>query len=112
MSGTMSLSNGPGGLNAGPYPVELGTTVAPGQSSTATTILDERLPEGPWTVHLTLRSGLVERTGTATITLPRSGAGPLVGLTSGTWSGTAAALVLVPAVVIILFGARLLRRRR
>ena len=32
MRGTLTLADGPGGLTAGPYPAQLGTTLAPGQS--------------------------------------------------------------------------------
>ncbi|WP_033347350.1 hypothetical protein [Kitasatospora aureofaciens] len=69
ISGALSLVDGPGGRRAGPFPVEPGTTLAPGDVAEAVVPLDERLP-GPWTVELTLRSGLVEHTMRATTTFP------------------------------------------
>jgi hypothetical protein len=70
LSGTLSLSDGPGSMNAGPFQVTRGTTLAPGDTEPVTTLLSRRLPDGPWKVHLTLVSGLVRRTATATLTFP------------------------------------------
>ncbi|MER7501703.1 hypothetical protein AB0L05_34080 [Nonomuraea pusilla] len=68
--GRMWLSDGPGGLSAGPFPAQVGTTVAPGGTAPVMVVLDERLPDGPWGVKLELRSGQVERTVTGTLTFP------------------------------------------
>lgn len=73
MSGTLRLTDGPGGLSAGPFDAMLGTTLAPGQSSPVTVVLDKALPAGPWLARLDLKSGLVERSATATITFPEQG---------------------------------------
>jgi hypothetical protein len=69
--GTLTLSRGPGGLRAGPFPVTPVTAIAPGDSERATVVLDKRLPRGPWLAHMTLRSGPVERNAVATLTFPR-----------------------------------------
>ena len=74
VSGTMLLSAGPGGLNAGPFAVTLGTTLAIGSTEPITTVLDQQVPNGPWDVEITLRSGLLSRTVRATVTFPDSGA--------------------------------------
>jgi hypothetical protein len=70
MAGDLSLSNGPGSLNAGPFPATLGLTLLPGHTGTVQVLLDKRLPDGPWQVRLTLRSGAIEQTVTATMTFP------------------------------------------
>ncbi|MQS16955.1 hypothetical protein F7Q99_33400 [Streptomyces kaniharaensis] len=70
LTGSMALSDGPGSLSAGPFPANLGTTLAVGGTEPVTVPLDRRLPDGPWKVRLTLASGLVERTVTATVTFP------------------------------------------
>ncbi|MFE7403677.1 peptidase [Streptomyces sp. NPDC057557] len=71
ISGALSLFDGPGGLRAGPFSAaKTGTTLAPGDLAEAVVPLDARLPDGPWTVALTLKSGLVEHTTRATITFP------------------------------------------
>ena len=70
MSGTLRLRAGPGGLNAGPFPAKLGTTLAIGATERVTILLDKRLPAGPWKARVDLHSGLVERHAQATITFP------------------------------------------
>jgi hypothetical protein len=71
ISGTLTLSKGPGDLRAGPFRVKLGMNLAPGHSEPATVRLDRRLPRGPWRAELRLRSGLIHRVAVATITFPR-----------------------------------------
>lgn len=69
LNGTLDLRDGPGGISAGPFPLDSGITLAPHGTGTVTVALDPRLPDGPWKAKLTLRSGPVERTSTATVTL-------------------------------------------
>ncbi|MCZ7460735.1 peptidase [Streptomyces sp. WMMC940] len=68
LTGRLTLSDGPGGLSAGPFNVRAGT-VGPGHSTTAKATLDRRLPDGAWTARLTLVSGRVERETTGRITI-------------------------------------------
>jgi hypothetical protein len=70
ITGSLTLSDGPGGLRAGPFAVALGTTLPPGQSEPAIVTFDKRLPSGPWRAQLLLRSGFVDRSSVATITFP------------------------------------------
>ena len=70
LSGNLKLTKGPGGLSAGPFPAQLGTTLAPGQSEPVTIPLDKALPAGPWLATLDMHSGLLERKAQATITFP------------------------------------------
>jgi hypothetical protein len=102
ISGSLTLSNGPGGLGAGPFPVKLGPALAPGASEPATVRLDTRLPRGPWRVHIRLRSGVTQRAVAATITFPRAvpppGSRHLIPVAAGLLvllMGAAFALVLV-----------------
>ncbi|MER7757695.1 hypothetical protein, partial [Kitasatospora sp. NPDC097643] len=112
LTGSMSLTDGPGSLSAGPFPAKLGTTLGVDETEPVTVPLDRQLPDGPWQAHLTLASGLVKHTVTATITFPAgSGAGaparPDAGgpETSGMVMGGSAA-----ALVLALCGYRVLRR--
>ena len=77
ISGTVSLSDGPGSLSAGPFPAQVGSTLAPGQSLSVMIPLDRQLPDGPWQVSLTLRSGLTEKTAQGRIQFP-SGPGDVL----------------------------------
>jgi len=70
MNGTLRLAAGPGGLNAGPFPAKLGTTLGIGDTATVTIVLDEQVPAGPWDARVVLRSGLLERSAHATIAFP------------------------------------------
>lgn len=82
MTGRLWLSEGPGSLNAGPFPVTLGTTLGVGFAAPVSVSLDKQLPNGPWTARLTLSSGMIERTVTAKITFPVAGIGSPVELGS------------------------------
>jgi hypothetical protein len=106
MNGTLQLLAGPGGLNAGPFPANLGTTLAIGNTEPITIALDKRLPAGPWDARVTLRSGLLERKARATITFPHNGASPSLYL--------AVAGLVVLLLLLLGIAARLvvIRRRR
>jgi hypothetical protein len=73
MAGTLQLSGGPAGLNAGPFPATLGTTLAIGDIETVTIMLETLLPAGPWDASIALHSGRLERTAHASITFPDAG---------------------------------------
>jgi hypothetical protein len=78
LKGTLQLANGPGGLSAGPYPVELGSTLGIDDRQPVSIALDARLPSGPWDATVTIASGLTERTANATVTFPATGSAPPV----------------------------------
>lgn len=117
MSGSLSLSEGPGGLSAGPFPAELGTTLGIGQSSPVTVVLDEALPAGPWKARIDLRSGLLERAAEATITFPDA-AGEAAEPVAAVPLSQNPAVVIPVAVGLLVLAALgllwllLLRRRR
>lgn len=70
-TGELVLLDGPGGLQAGPFPVNPGTTVEPGGVAAVEVFLDPALPAGPWRARLELVSGTVTREAEATLTFPR-----------------------------------------
>lgn len=70
LSGVLELSDGPGGLRAGPFEHADAATLAPGQSGTVRFSLSADLPAGPWLARATLVSGLLERAAEATIVFP------------------------------------------
>ncbi|MBK5306409.1 MAG: peptidase [Frankiaceae bacterium] len=78
MSGSMRLTNGPGGLSAGPFTAKLGTTLGIKDTEPVTVLLDKALPAGPWLARIDLQSGLTKRAATATLTFPDAGAAPAV----------------------------------
>ena len=117
LSGTLRLSDGPGGLSAGPFPAQLGTTIGIGQRAPVRIVLSRSIPDGPWTADLRLRSDLVERRARGQITFPSQAGGKVmnVPLTSGV---TLTVIVVILAIVLataagvwfLLFARR--RRRR
>lgn len=110
VTGTLLLSNGPGGLNAGPFPAELNTTLAVGDMKNITIILDERLPAGPWDAVMALESGVTERLGKATITFPEAGDAAAVATSTDTTPGSP--IIAGTAVVVLVLGLAGLRHVR
>jgi hypothetical protein len=115
LSGTLRLSEGPGGLSAGPFPAELGATIGIGQRGTVRVVLARSIPDGPWTADLRLRSNLVKRQARGRITFPSApGAGSDPVLTE---EGSSLALLAVIVAIGLAMAAGLwlffvLRRRR
>ena len=70
ISGSLVLSDGPGGMHGGPYRVTLGPALGPGQSELATAVLSKLVPDGPWKAAISLMSGPTVRSATATLTFP------------------------------------------
>jgi hypothetical protein len=70
LAGELRLVDGPGSLSAGPFEVQLGTTLAPGDEAPATVQQAEDLPDGPWNATVTVRSGELVKKASATITFP------------------------------------------
>lgn len=110
MFGTLQLLGGPGGLSAGPFPVVLGTTVGIGNTEPVTIVLDKEVPAGPWDATITLHSGLLERSATATITFPDVGTAAAVPIASGPpeWLYVA----IIGLLLLLILVALLVRRRR
>ena len=119
LTGTLIMSSVTGALTAGPYPAQLGTTLAPGQSEPVWFTLTSQMTDGPWNATVTLHSGLSQQAFRAKITFPRSqGTGPaaaarpvggglgLVAILGG------AILIAIFAAVIAVIAVIITRRRR
>ena len=65
-SGTLKLTNGPGGLSGGPYK-EQAVTLAPGQSQPITVVMPKEMPHGTWLATINETSGITQVTAQATI---------------------------------------------
>jgi hypothetical protein len=102
MAGELSLSDGPGSLNAGPFPATGGTTLLPGHTASVQVLLDRRLPDGPWKVTLTLRSGSIEHTVTATLTFPSADDAMGRPVSPDSWIAGHVPLVIALAAVVIV----------
>jgi hypothetical protein len=108
LSGSLMLTDGPGGTSAGPFPTATGVTLAIGDSEPFPVVLDGQLPSGPWHARLTLHSGLVVRSGSAVMTFPSSGSSAAVPTEPPAGQGHAKLLALALALVIALaIGARI-----
>jgi len=114
IGGSLTLTDGPGGLTAGPFDATLGVTLAIGSTEDVQVVLDPQVPDGPWTASMTLRSGLTERDAEAVIKFPTTGpAAPVTVTNDPLWSiWMSAAVVAAVLVLLALFLIWLIRRRR
>jgi len=116
LGGELELANGPGSLTAGPFQVEVGTTLGPGESAPARVELDPELPSGPWDATVTIRSGREERVAEATITFPEEAGEAAEPVDASDVEGQRKILLPIAALAVLLVGAALLffflRRRR
>lgn len=115
LSGELQLTNGPGGLSAGPFAANLGTTLGIGQTEPVLISLDPAIPAGPWDARITLRSGLTEREATASVTFPATPASATEPIATKAAGGSPLMLVLgavalLVALLLLIFW--LVRRRR
>lgn len=102
LSGDLRLTNGPGGLSAGPFTAKLGTTLGVDQVGPVLVALDPAIPRGPWDARIVLRSGTTERDATAKVTFPEAAAtsaGPVEAEPDPGGSGGSGASPLVPVAV-------------
>ena len=113
LRGSLTLSDGPAGLSAGPFSIPSGSTLGIGDTQSVQVPLDPQVPAGPWRVKLTLTSGVTTRTAEATLSFPLDpGTGPEVQTSSGlTWWAIPVGSVLGLALIVAL-AAYLLRSRR
>jgi hypothetical protein len=110
ISGNLTLSEGPGGLRAGPFPVRFRTALPPDDSEPVMVRLDNRLPRGPWRARMRLRSGFVQRVAVATIMFPRH-AGVAKPPTTGDASAGRRDVILVALFLLLLAVVTLVARR-
>lgn len=111
LSGTVRLAAVAGPIQAGPYQVTLGTTLAPGQTEPVQAVITGQIPNGPWNATVDLRSGLLDESYSARITFPAApgssaavaayavgGHGHTTLITAGAVGLAALGLVAVPLV--------------
>jgi hypothetical protein len=111
LGGELRLTGGPGGLQAGPFRVRLGTTLGLGEAGWVRVPLDPAVPAGPWRVGVTLRSGAVQRTAGSAISFPTR-AGSVAAAVPATSAPPAKERTsLAVGVGLLLLGSLLLLRR-
>lgn len=110
LGGQLTLTEGPGGLSLGPRDATV-LTLAPGNEGEVVFSLNADFPAGPWKAFVSLRSGLLHKEATATLTFPSSGVGDSVTITEPTtdkpwiWiigTGIAVALAAILAVLLLM----------
>jgi hypothetical protein len=122
MRGTLTLSDGPGGLSAGPFDAQLGTTLAPGDTAPVAVPLNKAISGGPWHAVISMRSGLLERRAEGDLTFPDkadSAASPVRARPLALYEDRG---VVIPIAVVLLgilallllaiFARQLLKKRR
>jgi hypothetical protein len=114
MTGSLSLADADATVKAGPFTVATGVTILPGQTGHVTALIDKPLPAGTWAAALTLTSGTVTRTASATITLSAAGQPAVVRTARSDWKtlGLASSAGVVLAMALLLLTLYLVRRRR
>ena len=112
LSGSLELNDGPGGTSDGPFDTPSpATTLAPDQCADVAIRLSPDIPTGPWTATVTLRSGTVEETATATITFPEdpgTAAPPVVARPKDVTGTAGGRIALVIALLLLLLVLALL----
>jgi hypothetical protein len=103
--GTVTLSDGPGGVSAAPVTAS-GASIGPGQRGSVVFPFDKAIAAGPWKAAVSVSSGPITRDSTGTISFP--GASDTVQQSSGTpwwvWLivGVAVAGALVLGLVLVV----------
>ncbi|MEV4764735.1 hypothetical protein AB0J89_19145 [Micromonospora chokoriensis] len=110
LTGTVTLTDGPAGSRAGPFPVGQGVTLAPGGTGQVVARFPVELPNGPWKAEVNLESGMVKRSVTAQIRFPDAGQ---VGKRGSVVSRLTSVWVVGSAVagLLLLTGLAMLARR-
>jgi hypothetical protein len=96
LSGQARLSDGPGGITAGPFREQQVVTLAPGQSGDLVFAQSKQLPGGSWRATVTLVSGVTTTTAQSAIWFPGGAEASLWSRLSWLiWVAAAGFLVLV-----------------
>ncbi|MFW7413884.1 hypothetical protein [Demequina sp. SO4-18] len=111
LTAQVSLSDGPGGVSAGPFSTEPVTTLGIGESAPMRVDLDPLLPNGPWRADVTVTSGLEERSIEAELTFPEAGATAEATVDDGVPLVVVIAIVVLAALAAVI-GAIVFARKR
>ena len=104
LSGQVRLSDGPGGITAGPFREQQVVTLAPGQTGNLVFAESKDLPGGSWRASVRLASGLTTATAQSNIQIPGGhGASAWARLSPLIWSAGAVGLLIL---AMIRFGRR------
>jgi hypothetical protein len=99
LSGQARLTNGPGGITAGPFREQQVVTLAPGQSGNLAFTESKNLPGGSWHATVTLVSGLTTATAQSDIQIPGGHAtSPWARLSPLIWALGAAGLLILAMI--------------
>ena len=115
ISGWVDLHDGPASQRAGPFQVTNGPTLAVGATGHVIVQFPKELPNGPWKVSLSLRSGLVVHAVTGEIRFPNAGDVGKPGTflnNSGVIAGGASTVAFIVLLLLILLARRHRRTSR
>jgi len=106
LNAELDLSEGPGGISAGPFTSDSASTLGIGERGRVTVKLDKALPRGPWLARIAVTSGLDKRSAQATVTFPkRTGTADPVPVERGipwwVWPIAVGLLVLLLFVILL-----------
>lgn len=109
IAGTVTLSDGPGGIGVGPLPVVPLVALPPGDVGDVTVTFRRGVPRGPWRAVLSLSNGLTSQLRVTELTFPArsTSANP------PWWRslGIAAALTALMSIVLLALRGRVVSRR-
>ncbi|MEJ8640036.1 peptidase [Streptomyces sp. MS2.AVA.5] len=111
LMGTLSLTDGPGAMSAGPYSATPGTTLPPNGHGTVEVPLSPSLPEGRWKATLRLESGTVKRQVVMKLTLPKPGATTEASFLDPTGFGLWSGIVVILGFAVLVAGVIRIRRQ-
>jgi hypothetical protein len=97
---------------AGPYGIQLGTTLGLGEAGWVRVPLDPAIPAGPWKATISLRSGPVQRAAAATVTFLAQPGSVAAAVPATSEAGAVERTSLAMGVGLLVLGGLLLLRRR
>lgn len=113
VQGTLQLTDGPGGVSAGPFHSKQVDTLAAGQSYPATFALPAKLPNGSWQATFTMVSGLITKTETVTLSFNGAPATAAHSKFPVVWVAVGmAALIVIVLIALLISRSRRKRRSR
>jgi len=106
LSAKLNLSEGPGGISAGPFTSDSASTLGVGDTGPVTVELDKLLPRGPWLARIVVTSGLDKRAEQGKVSFPkRTGTADPVPVERGipwwVWPIAVGLLVLLLFVILL-----------